>query len=335
MAMLRHPLDLGALLSARPFSLPQWPTSSSRCRRAHRKSFPAVVSRGADTAQVDSWGAIGDDGDPLPHMRKLLESYGRRRLALTILLPLMFPQHHMAKAVYAGEVSTIKNGVKSILTKGKAPGLLRLAFHDAGTFDVDDNSGGMNGSIVHELDRPENAGLNKSVKVLAKAKMEIEKTQQVSWADLIAVAGSEAVSLCGGPVIPVQLGRLDVRTPDPEGRLPQETLDASGLKNCFLKKGFSSQELVALSGAHTIGSKGFGSPVVFDNAYFKILLQKPWASSDGMSSMIGLPSDRAIADDEECLRWIKIYAGDQARFFNDFKNAYVKLVNSGAVWKNV
>lgn len=29
------------------------------------------------------------------------------------------------------------------------------------------------------------------------------------------------------------------RTPDPQGKLPEETLDASGLKKCFLKKGFS------------------------------------------------------------------------------------------------
>lgn len=41
----------------------------------------------------------------------------------------------------------------------------------------------------------------------------------------------------------------------------------------------STQELVALSGAHTLGSKGFGNPTVFDNSYFKVLLEKPWTSS--------------------------------------------------------
>lgn len=44
-----------------------------------------------------------------------------------------------------------------------------------------------------------------------------------------------------------------------------------------------TRELVALSGAHTIGGKGFGSPVVFDNAYFKILLEKPWSSKGNQS----------------------------------------------------
>jgi L-ascorbate peroxidase len=37
-----------------------------------------------------------------------------------------------------------------------------------------------------------------------------------------------------------------------------------------------TQELVALSGAHTLGSKGFGSPTTFDNSYYKVLLEKPW-----------------------------------------------------------
>lgn len=161
----------------------------------------------------------------------------------------------------------------------------------------------------------------------------VEERQSVSWADMIAVAGAEAVSLCGGPEIPVQLGRLDSLTSDPEGKLPEETLDAPSLKQCFQRKGFSTQELVALSGAHTLGSKGFGSPVVFDNAYYKILVEKPWMSSAGMSSMIGLHTDRALAEDDECLRWITKYSKYQDLFFEDFKNAYIKLVNSGARWK--
>nr|KJB65780.1 hypothetical protein B456_010G115200 [Gossypium raimondii]KJB65782.1 hypothetical protein B456_010G115200 [Gossypium raimondii]KJB65783.1 hypothetical protein B456_010G115200 [Gossypium raimondii]KJB65784.1 hypothetical protein B456_010G115200 [Gossypium raimondii] len=200
---------------------------------------------------------------------------------------------------------------------------------------MDENSGGMNGSIVYELERPENVGLKKSLKVLEKAKKEIEAIQSVSWADMIAVGGAEAVSICGGPKIPVTLGRLDSGESDPEGKMPEESLDASGLKQCFRRKGFSTQELVALSGAHTLGSKGFGSPVAFDNSYFKILLEKPWNSSAGMTSMIGLPSDRAIVEDDECLRWITKYADDQNMFFEDFKNAYMKLVNCGAKWKSM
>ena len=38
----------------------------------------------------------------------------------------------------------------------QAPVLLRLAFHDAGTFDVSGRDGGANGSVAFELDRPEN-----------------------------------------------------------------------------------------------------------------------------------------------------------------------------------
>jgi L-ascorbate peroxidase len=71
--------------------------------------------------------------------------------------------------------------VRNVLSKVKAAGMLRLAFHDAGTFDIADKSGGMNGSIIYEVDRPENTGLNKSIKVLGKAKEVIDLVQQGTW----------------------------------------------------------------------------------------------------------------------------------------------------------
>lgn len=259
---------------------------------------------------------------------------------LTAALPLLLPFSKCMEAATAAVESetngyeVIKEEIRKVVSKGKAAAVLRLVFHDAGTFQLDDHSGGMNGSVIYELDRPENKGLKTPFKILEKAKSEVDAVKQVSWADMIAVAGAEAVSICGGPTIQVAMGRLDSKEPDPEGKLPEETLDASGLKQSFQTKGLSTQELVALSGAHTLGSKGFGSPTVFDNSYFKVLLEES-VSSGSMSSMTGLPSDRALAKDDECLRWIKKYADDQNSFFEDFEKAYVKLVNSGARWKRL
>ncbi|XP_060208916.1 putative L-ascorbate peroxidase 6 isoform X2 [Lycium barbarum] len=209
-------------------------------------------------------------------------SCGRRSLLSMTTLSLVMPCDTVNNTLAAADESfRLREEIRKVLSKGKAAGVLRLVFHDAGTFEIDEKVGGMNGSIVFELDRPENKGLKKSLKILEKAKSQIDLVQPVSWADIIALAGAEAVSLCGGPSIPIQLGRIDSLLLDPEGQLPEESLDATSLKQCFERKGFSTQELVALSGAHTLGSKGFGNPIVFDNAYFKILMEKPWLSSDG------------------------------------------------------
>ncbi|XP_002960262.2 putative L-ascorbate peroxidase 6 [Selaginella moellendorffii] len=229
--------------------------------------------------------------------------------------------------------SRIREALRKVVSKQKAPGLLRLVFHDAGTFSAS-KGGGMNGSIIYELERPENAGLERSIKVLNKARGELEGSLHVSWADLIAVAGSEAIVICGGPFIPVKLGRLDSSVADIQGELPSEDLNAVALKKIFQSKGFSTQEMVALSGAHTLGSKGFGNPTVFDNSYYDVLLKMPWSDPDNkMASMIGLPSDRVLVSDKECLPWIQVYKRDQSKFYTDFTLAYTKLVNLGAQWE--
>lgn len=82
-----------------------------------------------------------------------------------------------------------------------------------------------------------------------------------------------------------------------------------------------------------LGSKGYGDPVTFDNAYYTALLKKPWDDpSNSMASMIGLPSDHVLPDDPVCRPTIEAYAASQQNFFQDFSDAYRKLTMLGANW---
>lgn len=46
-----------------------------------------------------------------------------------------------SQRLHAAELLTIQNSLRAVLSKAKAAGLLRMAFHDAGTYDMEDHSG--------------------------------------------------------------------------------------------------------------------------------------------------------------------------------------------------
>ena len=104
----------------------------------------------------------------------------------------------------------------------------------------------------------------------------------VSIADIWALAGAAAVGFTGGPSVPVRRGRSDHAADGcpPNGRLPDASLGAQHLRDVFYRQGFNDREIVALSGAHTLGRchvtrSGFdgpwtNNPLKFDNNYFKV-----------------------------------------------------------------
>jgi L-ascorbate peroxidase len=88
--------------------------------------------------------------------------------------------------------------------------------------------------------------------------------------------------------------------------------------------------MVALLGSHTIGGKGFGDPLTFDNTYYDSLLKKPWENKeDKMASMIGLKSDRILPDDPTCRPIIEAYAKSNELFLEQFSSAYTKMTFLG------
>ena len=254
---------------------------------------------------------------------------------------------HAATITIQNEEEVRKNlrqVLESKIQKTKCPAVLRVAFHDAGTFNKASNDGGMNGSVLYELGRPESFGLKRGLNPIKEVYEEMkargfgDDTGGVSLADCIACAGAYAIELTGGPKFleSIPLGRRDASSADPENRMPVETLRGKEMREHFQNLyGLSSQEMIALSGAHTIGQKGFGDPYTFDNEYFVTLKKDPWNLPNltkdelEMNEHIGLLSDRYLAEDEENKKWINKYAEDAGAFNKDFVEAYIKLTTLG------
>ncbi|CAM8990798.1 unnamed protein product [Rhodiola kirilowii] len=155
--------------------------------------------------------------------------------------------------------------------------MLRLAWHDAGTYDCKSKTGGPNGSIRNEEEYSH--GANNGLTIALNFCEEVKaKYPKITFADLYQLAGVVAVEVTGGPTIDFVPGRKDSKVSTKEGRLPDAKQGSSHLKDVFYRMGLSDKDIVALSGAHTLGRahperSGFEGPwtkepLKFDNSYF-------------------------------------------------------------------
>ncbi|KAJ0096433.1 hypothetical protein Patl1_28176 [Pistacia atlantica] len=237
-----------------------------------------------------------------------------------------------------------------------AAALVRMHFHDCFIEGCD-------GSVLldstndntAEKDSPANLSL-RGYEVIDDAKEELENQCPgvVSCADIVAMAARDAVFWAGGPVYDIPNGRKDGRRSKIEDtiNLPSPSFNTSQLIKMFGQHGFSVKDMVALSGAHTLGvarcssfknrlnnvDPTLGSEFAktlsktcsggdnaeqpfdatrntFDNFYFNALQRKSGV----------LFSDQTLYTDARTRGIVNDYARNQAMFFFNFQQAMGKM----------
>jgi len=261
-------------------------------------------------------------------------------------------------------LSTIKSAVTTAVSKEARMGasLLRLHFHDCfvngcdGSILLDDTA-----NFTGEKTAGPNLNSVRGFDVVDTIKTNVEKVCPgvVSCADILAVAARDSVVALGGPTWTVQLGRRDATTASLSAantNIPAPTLNLTALTTAFTSKGFTAKQMVALSGAHTIGlarcttfrnriynetniNSAFAtslkgncpssggdnntapldttSSTKFDNAYFTNLVgNKGLLHSDQQ-----LYSGGSGSTDSQ----VASYSSSQSTFYSDFTAAMVKM----------
>lgn len=240
--------------------------------------------------------------------------------------------------------------------------LVRLHFHDCfvngcdGSILLDDNA-----TFTGEKTAGPNANSARGFEVIDSIKTQVEAACSgvVSCADILAIAARDSVVALGGRSYTVQLGRRDSTTASlstANSNLPSPASSLSILMTAFQKQGLSTKDLVALSGAHTIGQARcttFRARIYNDtniNAAFATSAKANCPSTGGDNTLSPLDvltpttfdnkyytnlksqkglfhSDQELFNGGSTDARVSIYSTSQAIFFTDFASAMVNMGN--------
>ncbi|XP_072973018.1 peroxidase 12-like [Typha angustifolia] len=256
----------------------------------------------------------------------------------------------------------IRSNILDVLSNdiGIAAGLLRIHFHDCFVQGCD-ASVLLSGTTSEQVAPPNLTLRPEALQVINDLRDLVESAcgLVVSCADITTLATRDAVYLSGGPYYDVPLGRRDSLTFASASvigpNLPSPRANVTTLINVFSSKNLSVADLVALSGAHTIGRghcSGFTNrlppnvdptidpafadqlvatcpnasvpntvpldvrtPDFFDNKYYVNLVNR-----QGLFT-----SDEGLFFDDRTQQLVSSFAAKKSMFFNHFAKAMVKM----------
>ncbi|XAR55758.1 Peroxidase [Bertholletia excelsa] len=274
----------------------------------------------------------------------------------------------LSSTSYSSTCPNVLATINSVLTSAvnsearMGASLLRLHFHDCfvngcdASVLLDDTT-----TFTGEKSAGPNNNSLRGFDVIDTIKTQVENLCPgvVSCADILAVAARDSVVALGGPNWTVLLGRRDSTTASlsaANSNIPAPTLDLSGLISNFSNKGFTAEEMVALSGAHTIGQARctvFRTRIYNEthiDASFATSLQANCPSTGSDNNLAPLDADTPTAFDVNYFTnlqnqkgllhsdqqlfsggstdsQVNTYASSATTFFSDFAAAMVKMGN--------
>ncbi|KAK4157645.1 hypothetical protein C8A00DRAFT_11591 [Chaetomidium leptoderma] len=196
--------------------------------RTKRPVFAGLLSLAAQTGRADpTWPAATD------HMEEIV--YQLQGVRGSLFNDIITPCNN--EAAGPGRVT--------------ASEWLRVGFHDMSPHNRYFGTGGVDGSLQFELTNGENTGPGHATTLQFYANY---LTAQSSLADLIAAGVYASVRSCGGPVIPLRMGRKDATSAGSAG-VPQPQNSVATFRQQFDRMGFTATEMIQLVACgHTLGS---------------------------------------------------------------------------------
>jgi len=259
--------------------------------------------------------------------------------------------------------SLVRKHIRKIMNKnrGAVGKFARLAWQSISTFRATDYLGGANGARIRfspQKDWPVNKNLNKVLHILQPVKERFGKN--LSWADLIVLAGNAAIERAGGRRMKFCGGRTDaddgVGSENLEPRITGDFYEtADQLKDYIKLMGLTQKEFVVLNaGGFAIGdsvgceglfcSRGTGTSRFeprLSNRFFAILQSKDWISHSSRISAFKkrlykarnshtfmFSTDLMFKNDPELREATDEYVYNNEKFLDDFAAAWTKLANA-------
>ncbi|KAG8370980.1 hypothetical protein BUALT_Bualt13G0039600 [Buddleja alternifolia] len=233
----------------------------------------------------------------------------------------------------------VKQAVTTAVTKnpGIAAGLIRLHFHDCFGCDASLLLESTSKTSPSEKEHDANGRTLRGLEVIDEAKTKLEALcpHTVSCADILVFAARDSSNLAGGISYPVPGGRRDGRFSSKShvgDNLPPPVADVQLLVGFFARKGMSISQMVALSGAHSIGVSFSNRLYSFNNTNgrhdpsmdpkFASFLKSKCPNENGEAKRVNLD---ALTGSPLTAKAVAKYAEDAALWATDYKAAMVQM----------